>query len=184
MIRSVTWRARSTRPAAPATRRAVARSERVGTRRRTGGGDTAEVVERLESLVLDRPGHEPFWARPDDCLLSPGSASRRVPRLPTRPRRLVGRAGDRPVAGVAEARTGDPRAERRTGRASSGRSVRTRAWRAINSTTPSILGREDLVAQLVEAVRTASFVVVVGSSGAGKSSALRAGLVRAVETDS
>ena len=26
-------------------------------------GDTAEVVERLESLVLDRPEHEPFWAR-------------------------------------------------------------------------------------------------------------------------
>ena len=43
-------------------------------------------------------------------------------------------------------------------------------------------GRDGLVAELIEAVRSASFVVVVGSSGAGKSSALRAGLVKAVET--
>jgi hypothetical protein len=35
---------------------------------------------------------------------------------------------------------------------------------------------------LVEAVRTAPFVVVVGSSGAGKSSALRAGLLKAIES--
>ncbi len=26
-------------------------------------GDTADAAERLESLVLDRPEHEPFWAR-------------------------------------------------------------------------------------------------------------------------
>src|SRR6185503_7838800 len=42
-------------------------------------------------------------------------------------------------------------------------------------------GRDGLVAELVEAVRSASFVVVVGNSGAGKSSALRAGLAKAVE---
>ncbi|MGV9563824.1 nSTAND1 domain-containing NTPase [Streptomyces sp. NPDC003480] len=44
-------------------------------------------------------------------------------------------------------------------------------------------GRDQFVAQLVECVRTHRIVAVVGASGSGKSSLLRAGLIPALRTD-
>jgi DNA-binding SARP family transcriptional activator/WD40 repeat protein len=144
-------------------------------------GDTTKAVERLESLVLERPEHEPFWARlmtayyrmgrQNDALnafqrarhaLLDGLGIDPSPDLQRLELAVLGQSPDLlerpaekcPYKGLASYQLDD--AER-------------------------FYGRDELVAELVEAVRTASFVVVVGSSGAGKSSALRAGLVKAVE---
>ncbi|MEY2523646.1 MAG: hypothetical protein QOJ66_2211, partial [Ilumatobacteraceae bacterium] len=145
-------------------------------------GNTATVVERLESLVLDRPEHEPLWAR-----------------LMTAYYR-VGRQSDALLA-FRRARTAlldafgiDPSPElQRLELAILGQSAELDAaplqacpYKGLASyqldDAELFYGRDGLVTELVEAVRSASFVVVVGSSGAGKSSALRAGLVKAVET--
>lgn len=145
-------------------------------------GDTAAVIERLESLVLDRPEHEPFWGRLMTAYYRLGrqsdalNAFRRAreslldalgidpsPELQRLEVAILGQAAELdqdqaavcPYKGLASYQLDD--ADR-------------------------FYGRDDLVAELVEAVRTASFVVVVGSSGAGKSSTLRAGLVKAIAT--
>ena len=144
-------------------------------------GNTAEAVERLESLVLDRPEHEPFWARlmtayyrlgrQSDALLAFRRARTALletfgidpsPELQRLEVAILGQTSDLddvaapvcPYKGLASYQLDD---------------------------AELFYGRDGLVAELVEAVRCASFVVVVGSSGAGKSSALRAGLVKAVE---
>jgi DNA-binding SARP family transcriptional activator/WD40 repeat protein len=144
-------------------------------------GHTAEAAVRLESLVLDRPEHEPFWAR-----------------LMTAYYRL-GRQGDALLAfqrartALVEAFGIDPSPELQRLEVSilrqtpelDGVGLPACPYKGLASyqldDADRFYGRDDLVAELVEAVRTASFVVVVGGSGAGKSSALRAGLVRAVE---
>ena len=145
-------------------------------------GDSGAVVDRLESLVLERPEHEPFWAR----LMT---AYYRLGR-----QRDALEAYDRARAALLDALGVDPSPELQ------------RLEVAILNQAPEIdlgpaetcpykglasyqrddarrfCGRDDLIAELVDAVRAASFVVVVGSSGAGKSSVLRAGLVNAIET--
>lgn len=144
-------------------------------------GDTTEAGDRLELLVLERPQHEPFWARlmtayyrlgrQSDALRTFGRArtvlmeelgvdpSPELQRLEvailTQADDLeFGHPADCPYKGLASYQLDD--ADR-------------------------FCGRDDLVAELIEVVRSASFVVVVGISGAGKSSALRAGLVSAIE---
>ena len=148
---------------------------------RLAAGDTPEALERLESLVLDRPEHEPFWARLMTAYYRLGRQSdaldafRRAraalleslgidpsPELQRLEVAILGQAGELddvkvvcPYKGLASYQLDD---------------------------ADLFYGRNDLVAELVEAVRTAAFVVVVGNSGAGKSSALRAGLLKAIET--
>ncbi|HEY7627919.1 MAG TPA: BTAD domain-containing putative transcriptional regulator, partial [Ilumatobacteraceae bacterium] len=145
-------------------------------------GENTAAVERLEALVLDRPEHEPFWARlmtgyyrlgrQSDALdafqrartaLLDGFGIDPSPTLQRLEAAILGQSAELDVAyaevcpykGLASYQLDD---------------------------AENFYGRDDLVAALCEAVRTASFVVVVGSSGAGKSSALRAGLVNAVGT--
>ena len=145
-------------------------------------GDTAEAMERLESLVLDRPEHEPFWARLMTAYYRLGRQSDAL------------RAFQRARAALLDGLGIDPSPElQKLELAILGQSAELVEQSAEKCPYKGLAsyqlddaehfyGREDLVAQLVEAVRTASFVVVVGNSGAGKSSALRAGLVSAVET--
>jgi DNA-binding SARP family transcriptional activator/WD40 repeat protein len=145
-------------------------------------GDTSAVVERLESLVLEWPEHEPFWARLMTAqyrLGRQGEALRSFQRA---------RTALRDALGI------DPSPELKRlegailGQATELEDVPTPRcpYQGLASyqldDADRFYGRDDLVAELVEAVRTESFVVVVGSSGVGKSSALRAGLVKAVET--
>ena len=145
-------------------------------------GDTARAVERLESLVIDRPEHEPFWAR-----LMTGYY-----RLGRQSDALA--AFQRARAALLETLGIDPSPELQRlevailGQTADLDDVQAPAcpYKGLASyqldDADLFYGRDDLVDELVEAVRTASFVVVVGSSGAGKSSALRAGLVKALET--
>ncbi|HSB87623.1 MAG TPA: BTAD domain-containing putative transcriptional regulator, partial [Ilumatobacteraceae bacterium] len=145
-------------------------------------GETTSAVERLESLVIDRPEHEPFWARlmtgyyrlgrQSDALaafqrartaLLDGFGIDPSPTLQRLETAILSQSADLDIAepdpcpykGLASYQLDD---------------------------AENFYGRDYLVAELLEAVRTASLVVVVGSSGAGKSSALRAGLVNAVGT--
>jgi DNA-binding SARP family transcriptional activator/WD40 repeat protein len=144
-------------------------------------GNTAEAVEQLESLVLDRPEHEPFWARLMTAYYRLGRQSDAL------------RAFQRARAALLEAFGIDPSPElQRLEVAILGQTAELDGvpapacpYKGLASyqldDAELFYGRDDLVAELVEAVRAAPFVVVVGSSGAGKSSALRAGLVKAVE---
>jgi DNA-binding SARP family transcriptional activator/WD40 repeat protein len=144
-------------------------------------GDSAAAVARLESLVIERPEHEPFWARLMTAYY----------RLGRQRDALV--AYDRARAALLDTLGVDPSPELQ------------RLEMAILNQAPEIdhgppetcpykglasyqrddsgrfCGRDELIAELVEAVRAASLVVLVGSSGAGKSSVLRAGLVSAIE---
>ena len=145
-------------------------------------GDTADAVEQLELLVLDRPGHEPFWAelmtayyrlgRQSDALatfqraraaLLDGFGIDPSPELQRLEMAILGQTAELdyarspvcPYKGLASYQLDDSHV---------------------------FHGRDSLVAELLAAVRTASFVVVVGASGVGKSSALRAGLLKALQT--
>ena len=138
-------------------------------------GDAAAAVERLEWLVLDRPEHEPFWARLMTAYYRAGRQSDALEafqRASPSPRRSI---RDRSVARAAAPRGGDPRTSRRARRSRSTACPYKGLASYQLDDADLFYGRDELVAELVEAVRSASFVVVVGSSGAGKSSALRGG---------
>gem|GEM_PF-7089205 len=144
-------------------------------------GDTATAVERLEALLVDRPEHEPFWARLMTGYYRLGRQSDAL------------RAFQRARAALVDALGIDPSPElQRLESAILGQSAELTYTAAAVCPYKGLAsyqlddadvfyGRDDLVAELFEAVRVASFVVVVGSSGAGKSSALRAGLVKSME---
>jgi DNA-binding SARP family transcriptional activator/WD40 repeat protein len=145
-------------------------------------GDNLRAVERLESLVLDRSQHEPFWGRLMTGYYRLGRQSDAL------------EAFQRARAALLDALGVDPSPElQRLEMAILGQFTELEDVRAPTCPYKGLAsyqlddaemfyGRDDLTAELVEAVRTASFVVVVGNSGVGKSSALRAGLVKAIET--
>ena len=144
-------------------------------------GDSTGAIERLEWLVVDRPEHEPFWARLMTAYYRQGRQSDALEAFQRARRALVEAFGIDP----------SPELQRLElailGQAAELDDVEapTCPYKGLASyqldDADLFHGRDELVAELVEAVRTASFVVVVGSSGAGKSSALRAGLVKAIE---
>jgi DNA-binding SARP family transcriptional activator/WD40 repeat protein len=141
-------------------------------------GDLVEVVYHLESLVLDRPEHEPFWARLMTAYYRLGRQSDAL------------EAFQRARSALVEALGIDPSPElQRLEVAILGQAVELNDFDAPSCPYKGLAsyqlddadlfyGRDDLIAELLEAVRTSSFVVVVGDSGTGKSSALRAGLVK------
>ena len=145
-------------------------------------GDNLRAVERLESLVLDRPQHEPFWGRLMTAYYRLGRQSDAL------------EAFQRARVALLDAFGVDPSPElQRLEMAILGQGAELEDVRAPVCPYKGLAsyqlddaemfyGRDDLLAELVEAVRAASFVVVVGNSGVGKSSALRAGLVKAIET--
>ena len=145
-------------------------------------GDNLRAVERLESLLLDRPQHEPFWGRLMTAYYRLGRQSDAL------------EAFQRARVALLDALGVDPSPElQRLEMAILGQGTELEDVRAPTCPYKGLAsyqlddaemfyGRDDLTAELVEAVRTASFVVVVGNSGVGKSSALRAGLVKAIET--
>ena len=144
-------------------------------------GDSTGAIERLEWLVLDRPEHEPFWARLMTAYYRLGRQSDALAAFERARRVLVESLGI------------DPSLELRNlqlsilGQAAELDHVEaaTCPYKGLASyqldDADRFYGRDELVAELVEAVRTASFVVVVGGSGAGKSSALRAGLATSIQ---
>ena len=144
-------------------------------------GDTAAALERLEALMLDRPEHEPFWARLMTAYYRLGRQSEALAAFQRARESLLDAFGIDP----------SPELQRLEmailGQAAELIDVKAQIcpYKGLASyqldDADLFYGRDELVAELVEAVRTASFVVVVGSSGAGKSSALRAGLVKAVQ---
>jgi DNA-binding SARP family transcriptional activator/WD40 repeat protein len=145
-------------------------------------GDNLRAVERLESLILDRSQHEPFWGRLMTAYYRLGRQSDAL------------EAFQRARAALLDALGVDPSPElQRLEMAILGQftelgdvHVPACPYKGLASyqldDAEMFYGRDDLIAELVEAVRAASFVVVVGNSGVGKSSALRAGLVKAIET--
>lgn len=144
-------------------------------------GEIAPTVERIEALVLDRPEHEPFWARLMTGyyrLGRQGDALRAFQRARTALRDGLGIDPSPALQRLEAAILGQSEDLDDTG-------VPVCPYKGLASyqrdDADVFYGRDDLVTELLEAVRSASFVVVVGNSGAGKSSALRAGLAKAVE---
>jgi DNA-binding SARP family transcriptional activator/WD40 repeat protein len=146
-----------------------------------GAGDTAHAVEQLESLVLDRPDHEPFWARLMTAYYRLGRQSDALDTF------------QRARAALLDAFGLDPSPELQRLELAileqtadlDDTQTQPCPYKGLASyqidDADMFYGRDDVVAELLEAVRLAPFVVVVGSSGAGKSSALRAGLVKELE---
>ena len=145
-------------------------------------GDLVEVIHHLESLVLDRPEHEPFWARLMTAHYRLGRQSDALETFQRARTALVESLGIDP----------SPELQRLEmailGQAAELDNVRGEAcpYKGLASyqldDADLFYGRDQLVAELLDAVRASSFVVVVGKSGSGKSSALRAGLVNELET--
>ena len=108
-------------------------------------------------------------------------AARRAPRAAGgRARRVAARRGR---AGHERGRAGGGCASAPTAAADAGRSsrsARSRAWRVRRRGRGFFFGRERLVAELVARLAGAPLMGIVGPSGSGKSSALRAGLLPAL----
>ena len=147
-----------------------ARSARPYARR----ADAERPVERLAAGAAACPRRvhraRAEWARDD--------AARRA-RRERRPRggRARRAAGGRGRARRRASSSSRRRAARRAGAGARRSSpARSRAWRRSTSTTPTFFfGRERLVAEMVARLAGAPLLGVVGPSGSGKSSALRAG---------
>ena len=143
-------------------------------------GDTADAVDRLESLVVVHPEHEPFWARLMTAYYRQGRQRDALHGFERARDALVDALGIDP----------SPELQRLElailGQAAELESIPPEVcpYKGLASyqvdDADRFCGRDDMIAELVEAVRAAPFVVVVGSSGAGKSSILRAGLIKAV----
>ena len=145
-----------------------------------GGGDGAGRHVARRSRGVARRVHEAAseWARRE--------AARRVDAVAGRAAagRTQARALEAELAGsVVDLQSARERAElvAATTSASGGSSARTRVWRTSTPTDADyFFGRERLVAELVARLVGAPLLGVVGPSGSGKSSVVRAGLLPAL----
>ena len=153
--------------------------------------DALEAYRDARTVLVERMGIEPgpelrrlhdAILRQDDALEAELTRARAVRRVRDATSRLTAerpalRAVEDDLAGsIVELQAGREAQSPRT--ASS--SARSRAWPPSRSRTPVFFGRERLVAELVARLAGAPLTGIVGSSGSGKSSALRAGLLAAL----
>ncbi|HZI44309.1 MAG TPA: BTAD domain-containing putative transcriptional regulator, partial [Ilumatobacter sp.] len=144
-------------------------------------GDTGDAVEQLEDLVLERPQHEPFWARLMTAYYRLGRQSDALKTFGRARTALMDELGIDPSPDLQRLEVAIlTQAEDLDFVAAESCPYKGLASYQLDD-ADRFCGRDDLVGELSEAVRSAPFVVVVGSSGAGKSSALRAGLISAIE---
>jgi DNA-binding SARP family transcriptional activator/WD40 repeat protein len=144
-------------------------------------GDTSEAVDQLESLVLERPQHEPFWARLMTAYYRLGRQSDALKTFGRARTALMDELGIDPSPELQRLEVAIlTQADDLHFEAAASCPYKGLASYQLDD-ADRFCGRDHLVAELIEAVRSAPFVVVVGSSGAGKSSALRAGLISAIE---
>jgi DNA-binding SARP family transcriptional activator/WD40 repeat protein len=139
-------------------------------------GDHAEVIRRLERLVGDEPDHEPHWGR---LMTAYYRSGRQVDALEAYQRArtaLIEGLGVEPSITLQQleasvlAQDADLAAV----------SVDSCPYKGLASYQvddgDTFFGRDQLIQQLLESLRHSRTCVVVGPSGVGKSSALRAGL--------
>ena len=144
------------------------RAGRASSRARSCGACTRRSCARTPRSRRRRTVAE--WARADAARRLDAAVGRAASE------RAELRAAEDEVAGGVE----ELQAARDGGRCASW-PARSRGWRRSTSTTRSVFfGRERLVAELVARLAGAPLMAVVGPSGSGKSSALRAGLLAAL----
>ncbi len=157
-------------------------------------GRQLALVPELETLARRASVSRALPRAADAGALPVGTPGRRARRVPADPHAPERRAGPRARQRAAGAATRDPRpgpradagSSSKTGgdRRLSGTSARSRAWRPSSAADAEFFfGRERLVEELLGRLEDVPLLALVGASGSGKSSLLRAGLLPALDRD-
>lgn len=144
-------------------------------------GRNDSVIERLEALLAERHDHEPYWSR---LMIALYRAGRQRESLEAFRRARIALAESVGLEPSPELQRLEADILRQSSELEAP-VVATCPYKGLASyqvdDADMFCGRERVVDELAAAVRSSSFVVVVGGSGTGKSSALRAGLARRID---
>ncbi len=145
-------------------------------------GEHANAIRGLERLVTERPEHEPYWARLMTAYYRTGRQADALEAYQRARAALAEHLGIAPSVGLQQLEASvlnqdtdliEHRSE-------------VCPYRGLASyqvdDSEVFYGREGLIEQLLEVVRRSQTCVVVGPSGVGKSSVLRAGLVHRINS--
>jgi WD40 repeat protein/DNA-binding SARP family transcriptional activator/energy-coupling factor transporter ATP-binding protein EcfA2 len=153
-------------------------------------GRDAALVAELESLVTEHPTREEFLRRLMLALYRSGRQAEAVDAYHAARRALVERHGMeispdlRELVGKILRQDSDLDLRERPTTAAAAANPYKGLRAFVEADADDFFGREALIDRLVRRVRESRFVAVVGPSGSGKSSVVRAGLVPAVRSAS